>query len=134
MKRGLRAIILSAKEKGIPFIISTGPPAGANQQLEKVLGWVDELAWKAKVELRIAVISGEMDRAYLKEKIRTGSKIRRLVNIDRLSEYLSEEDIDKSEHIVAQMGPEPIMKALGWVILNGGKSSDSIIKKITKKY
>ena len=38
IKRGLRAIILPAKEKGIPFIISTGPPAGANKQLEKVLG------------------------------------------------------------------------------------------------
>ena len=112
IKRGLRAIILSAKEKGIPFIISTGPPAGADKQLEKVLGWVDELAQKAKVELRIAVISGELDREYLKEKIRTGSKIRRLVNIDGLSEYLSEEDIDKSEHIVGQMGPEPIVKAL----------------------
>jgi hypothetical protein len=112
MRRGLRAIILSAKRKGIPFIISTGPPAGGNRQLEKVLGWVDELAKEAKIELRIAVISGELDKEYLKGKIRTGSQIRRLVNIDRLPEYLSEEDIDKSEHIVAQMGPEPIVKAL----------------------
>ena len=112
IKRGLRAIILPAKEKGIPFIISTGPPAGANKQLEKVLGWVDELAKEAGIRLRIAVISGELDKEYLKKKIREGSKIRRLVNIDRLPKYLSEQDIDKSEHIVGQMGPEPIVKAL----------------------
>ena len=112
IKRGLRAIILSAKGKGIPFIISTGPPAGGNRQLEKVLEWVDALAKEAQIELRVSVIPGELDKNYLKGKIRNGSKIRRLVNIDRLPEYLSEEDIDKSEHIVAQMGPEPIMKAL----------------------
>jgi len=112
IKRGLRAILLSAKGRGIPFIISTGPPAGANQQLEKVLGWVDELAKEANLKLRIAVISGELDKDYLKRKMRRGSRIRRLVDIDRLPEYLSEEDIDHSEHIVGQMGPEPIMKAL----------------------
>ena len=112
IRRGLKAIILSAKERGVPFIISTGPPAGGNQQLEKVLGWVDELAKEANIKLRIAVISGELDKEYLKGKMRRGSQIRRLVNIDRLPEYLSEEDIDHSEHIVAQMGPEPIMKAL----------------------
>jgi hypothetical protein len=112
MRRGLRAILLSAKERRVPFIISTGPPAGGNQQLEKVLGWVSELAKEAKVEMRIAVISAELDKEYLKGKMRRGSQIRRLVPIDRLPEYLSEEDIDQSEHIVAQMGPEPIMKAL----------------------
>jgi hypothetical protein len=112
IRRGLRAILLSAKGKGIPFVISTGPPAGANQQLEKVLGWVDEVAKEANLKLRIAVISGELDRDYLKGKIRRGSRIRRLVNMDRLPEYLSEEDINHSEHIVGQMGPEPIMKAL----------------------
>jgi hypothetical protein len=112
IKRGLRAIILPAKRRGIPFIISTGPPAGGNKQLEKVLGWVDELAKEEEVNLRIAVISGELDKDYLKKKIRAGSQIRRLVDIDRLPEYLSEEDIDKSEHIVGQMGPEPIMRAL----------------------
>lgn len=36
---GSRAILLSAKERSIPFIISTGLPLGGNQQLEKVLEW-----------------------------------------------------------------------------------------------
>ena len=112
IKRGLREIILSGKEKGTPFIFSTGPPSGANEQLERVLGWVDELAKESKIKLRVAVISGELDKEYLKGKVRTGCKIRRLIASERLPEYLSENDIDESEHIVAQMGPEPIVKAL----------------------
>jgi hypothetical protein len=112
IKRGLRRIILSAKKRGIPFILSTGSPAGGNEQLEKVLGWVDELAKDAAIKLRIAVISGELDKEYLKEKLRKGSRMRRVVEVERLPEYLSEKDIDESEHIVAQMGPEPIMEAL----------------------
>ena len=112
IKRGLRKIILSAKEKGIPFIMSTGAPSGGNQQLEKVLGWVDELAKETDIKLRIAVIPGELDKEYLKEKLRKGSRMRRVVDVERLPEYLSEKDIDESEHIVAQMGPEPIMAAL----------------------
>ena len=34
---GLRTIILSAKRKGIPFILSTGTPGGGNRQLERSL-------------------------------------------------------------------------------------------------
>ncbi len=112
IKRGLRAIILPAKSRDIPFIISTGPPAGGNQQLERVLGWVDQIAKDGGVKLRIAVIPGELDKGYLKEKIKNGSRIRRLLEVDRLPEYLSERDVDESVHIVAQMGPEPIIRAL----------------------
>lgn len=112
IKRGLRAIILPAKRKGIPFIVSTGTPSGGNRQLERVSGWVDEIAKEGNIKLRVAVIPGGLDKEYLKEKIRDGAKIRRLVDIDTLPEYLSEEDVDNSEHIVGQMGPEPIMKAL----------------------
>lgn len=112
IKRGLRVIMTTAKRKGIPFIVSTGSPSGGNPQLERVLTWANEIAKDAGLKLRIAVIPGEIDREYLRQKIRAGEKIRRLVDVDTLSEYLTEDDIDACEHIAAQMGPEPIMKAL----------------------
>lgn len=111
-QRALRMIIVSAKRKGIPFILSTGSPGGGNQQLERSLQFVDELSKEMSIKLRVAVIPGELDKEYLKRKIRAGAKIHRLVDTDRLPEYLTEEDVDKSERIAAQMGPEPIMKAL----------------------
>jgi hypothetical protein len=109
---GLRTIILSAKKKGIPFIISTGTPGGGNRQLERSLGWVNDIAKEAGLTIKAAVIPGELDKEYLKQKIRSGSKMRRLVPSSGLPEYLSEEDVEVSTRIAAQMGPEPIMKAL----------------------
>lgn len=112
IKRGLRTIMTSAKKKRIPFILSTGSPSGGNHQLEKVLTWANEIAREEKINLRIAVIGGELDKEYLRHKIRAGVKIRRLVDADTLSEYLTEKDVNASAHIVAQLGPEPIVKAL----------------------
>jgi len=111
-KKDLRTIIVSAKRKAIPFILSTGSPGGGNRQLERSLEFVDEISKEANIKLRVAVIPGELKKEYLKQKIRAGVKIRRLVDTDRLPEYLTEEEVDRSERIAAQMGPEPVMKAL----------------------
>jgi hypothetical protein len=112
IKKDLRTIIVSAKNRGIPFILSAGGPGGGNNELERSLGFVNEIAEEAGINLKIAVIPGEIDKEYLKRKIRGGAKIRRLVNTDSLPEYLTEEDVDASERIAAQMGPEPVMQAL----------------------
>ena len=112
VKKGLRGIILSARKKGIPFIISSGSPGGSNVELARSLDAVDEISREANVTLRIAVIPGELDKEYLKEKIRSGAQVRRLVNTAGLPEFLSVGDVDTSKRIVAQMGPEPIIKAL----------------------
>jgi hypothetical protein len=111
-KKDLRTIIVSARREAIPFILSSGSPGGGNRQLERSLEFVDEISKEANIKLRVAVIPGELEKEYLKQKIREGSKIRRLVDTDRLPEYLTEEEVDISERIAAQMGPEPIMKAL----------------------
>ena len=112
IKKDLATIIVSAKKKRIPFILSSGSPSGSNLELERALVAVDEIAKEENIKLRIAIIQGELDGDYLKRKMRAGAKIRRLVDTDRLPEYLTEEDVDRSKRIVAQMGPEPVMEAL----------------------
>jgi len=111
-KKRFRATIVAAKRKGIPFILADGGGAGINRELERILAFVDEMSKEENIKLRVAVIPGELDKEYLIQKIRAGVKIRRLVDTEALSEYLTEEDVDRSEHIAAQMGPELIMKAL----------------------
>ena len=112
IKKDLATIIVSAKKKKIPFILSSGSPSGSNLELERALVAVDEIAKEENIKLRIAIIQGELDGDYVKRKMKAGAKIRRLFDTDRLPEYLTEEDVDRSKRIVAQMGPEPIMKAL----------------------
>jgi len=111
-KRDISLIISTAVENNIPFIFSGGSPSGSDIQLEGVLRIVDEICKERGYRLRIAVISGEIKKEYLISKLAQGTKIRRLVDTPRLSEYLTVEDVMASKRIVAQMGPEPIMKAL----------------------
>lgn len=111
VKRDLKLIIKAAKECGIPFICSVGG-AGADVHVEQVFNIINMITKELGLKLRLAFISGEIDKEWLKKKLLSGSKARRLVDIRRLSEYLTVRDVDESVRVVAQMGPEPIIKAL----------------------
>lgn len=111
-KRDIGLILEAAVEKSIPFIFSGGSPSGSNAQLEGVLRIVNEICTEKGYKLKVAVIRGELEKNYVKSKIKQGVRIQRLVDSDRLSEVLSVDDINQAKRIVSQMGPEPIMKAL----------------------
>lgn len=107
----LEVILMGAKRKGIPFVMSMGGPAGADIHLSAYLDQVDEICRRNKIRIKAAVVHGEIEKEYLKAKIRQGIKIRRAFEIPRLSEYLTVDDVDKAKRIQAQMGPEAIMSA-----------------------
>jgi hypothetical protein len=112
IRNDLRKIITSAKRLKIPFILSSGGPGGSNRTLSIAIGLVNEIAKEESLQLKVAVIPGELDKNYLKKKLRDGFKARRLAGTERLSEYLTEREVDEAECIVSQMGPEPIIQAL----------------------
>ncbi|MEM1983033.1 MAG: acyclic terpene utilization AtuA family protein [Sulfolobales archaeon] len=111
VKRDLKLAIKAAKEHGIPFIFSVGG-AGADIHVKEVFEIINQISKELKFRLTVAFVSGEISKEWLKRKLVSGSKAKRLVNFPRLSEYLTAHDVDESVRIVAQMGPEPIMKAL----------------------
>ena len=110
-RENVRPYLHFAKQQGVPFVFSVGI-AGGRDQLEECLERVDEITMEDDLPLRIAVIDGELDREMLAERIRNGAQARRAVESSHLSEWLTAEDVESAEHIVAQMGPEPIMAAL----------------------
>jgi len=115
IRRDLKILLKTAKSSGVPFIFSVGG-AGSDIHVDKVFREVDDISRELGIKLRIVFISGEIDKDWLKRKIAKGFKAKKLVDIERLSEYLTEKDIDESIRIVAQMGSEPIMKALDYVL------------------
>jgi len=136
VKRDLKLIISSAKSLGIPFICSVGG-AGADIHVEKVLKLVDEISREENLKLRIAVVSGEIDKHWLKGKITSGVLTRKLVNVERFNETLTIKDVDDSIRIVAQMGYEPIVKALDMGVdgvLTGRALDLSLIAALPLKY
>jgi hypothetical protein len=108
----LSFLLASAKKKGLPLIASMGAPSGTDYRLERTLGMISEGLKEKRVKFNAAVISGEIDKEYLKSKLREGEKVKRLIDHPSLPEYLSIEDVENSTSIVSQMGPEPIMEAL----------------------
>jgi len=111
-KRDLGLILRAAVEGRIPFIFSGGSPSGSDLHLAGVLEVVNELTRENGWRLRIGVVSGQIDKAWLKAKLRQGVRVPRLADYPGLSPELTESDIDECKVIVAQMGPEPIIEAL----------------------
>ena len=110
-KNNVRPYIKLALKKKIKFIFSVGI-AGGDIQLDECMNAVNEIAIEEGIRFKIAKISGEINKEYLKSLVQKGHKTTRAVNSDFLKESIDSEDIDSSEHIVSQMGPEPIVEAL----------------------
>jgi hypothetical protein len=108
----LEPTILGAMKHRIPFVLSLGGRAGADAHLEAYLQVVDEIAAASGKPIRAAVISGEISKDYLLERLAEGVRMPRLFNTPRLPEVLLAEHVHDSARIQAQMGAEPIMDAL----------------------
>jgi hypothetical protein len=106
----LRKILVASKERNIPFIFSTGSPSGSNAALSYSLRMIDEIASEKGLNIRAAVIPGEIGKEYLRKRIREGTPVKRMKEASTLSEFLTEKEVDETHRIVAQMGPEPMME------------------------
>ncbi len=111
VKADLRIILGLALRLKIPFICSLGG-AGADAHLEEALAIIGNLAKEEGWRFNAAIISGEIRKDWLRNKLKSGAKTYRLAPYERLSDELSIQEVERSSRIVAQMGPEPIMKAL----------------------
>jgi len=135
IKHDLEMMILAALEHHIPLICSMGG-GGSDRQLEWNLQIIDEIARERKLRVRAAVISGEVDKEFIKGKIAAEGKVESLDGHPRISEHLTEEDVDAASVIVAQMGYEPIVRALGMdvdVVLTGRASDVALAASLPLK-
>ncbi len=107
VKRDLTLMLKAACELHVPLIVGSAGGSGATPHLERDVRIVREIAREQKLSFKLAVISAEFEKDYLLEALRAG-------RIEKLgpAPAVTEEDILASTHIVAQMGIEPIMRAL----------------------
>jgi hypothetical protein len=113
-KEIIRQFVLAALDMDVPFIFSLGT-AGSDAGLEGDLRLVDEILREEKRKMRVAVISGEIDKAYVLKQIKQGKKITRLAIHPRFSENLTVKDVQEAINIIGQMGPEPIMQYIDMI-------------------
>ncbi len=121
VKRDLSIMIPAALEAGIPVMIGTAGGSGARPHVEETVGIIREIVEEQKLHFKMAVIQSEFEKEFVKEKIRRGD----IFPLGPVAE-LTEENVEESIHIVAQMGEEPFIKALesGADVILAGRSYD----------
>lgn len=123
-RRDLSVMLAAARAARIPLLIGSAITNGSNTTLELMVRLVREVAAEQKLSFKLAIISAEIDKAYLKGKIGEGP-------LESLGPdgALTAEAVDAAGPIVAQMGMEPFMRALeaGADVIIAGRACDDAI-------
>jgi hypothetical protein len=108
VKRDLEIMLCAGVPNKIPVVIGTAGGSGAEPHLAWCRDIVEEIAREKKLSFRMALIHAELDKGFIKEEFKQGH-----ISPLEPAPPLIEAEIDASTHIVAQMGIEPFIKAMG---------------------
>ena len=121
VKRDLEFMIRAGVERGIPVCIGTAGGSGGRPHLEWNREIIEEIAKESGLSFKFAVINAELPKKLIREELAAG-RIRPLEPAPELTEDV----IDDTTRIVAQMGVEPFIKAYknGAQVILAGRTYD----------
>ena len=124
MVRDLGLSLAAARRAEVPYVIGSAGTAGGDCHVDSVLEVLYEVARRDGHRFKLAVIRSEIDKQSVKQAIREG----RVRSMGKLPD-LSEEEVDQSTRIVAQMGMGPFIRAFegGAEVVIAGRSCDTAI-------
>ncbi len=125
VKRDLSIVLPAVLKEKVPFIIGSASTAGGEPHIQKTLGILKELAAENGYKFTVAIIRSEVDKEYIKKKLRQG----KVKPLGSLVPELTEEEIDNSARIVGQMGVTPFIRALEYKtdVILAGRACDTAI-------
>jgi hypothetical protein len=106
VKRDLRYMLVEGLKLGIPVVVGTAGGSGAAPHLAWCRQIIEEIAREENLSFRMGVIAADIDKETAKSALRAGK-----ISPMPYAPELTEEAIDASCHLVAQMGSEPLIKA-----------------------
>jgi hypothetical protein len=107
VKRDLDLMLQAARRLGIPLLVGSAGGAGAAPHLEWTRSIVEEIARERSLRFRMAVIPADVPKPVVRAALRAGR-----VEPMPCAPPLTEADLEATTHLVAQMGPEPLVAAL----------------------
>ncbi|MBN9885854.1 acyclic terpene utilization AtuA family protein [Salipiger abyssi] len=124
-KHDLEIMLVEAIERGIPLIVGSVFTAGGREQLYEGAALMKEIAAERGLSFKMAVIDAELDKDDLKRRISEGGQPETLGPEAPLDAAM----IDRCGPICAQMGVEPIIKALeeGAQVILCGRACDDVL-------
>ncbi len=122
----LETMLLAARARGVPMLIGSAGDTGSNSRVDRYVRIIQELAQKHGLKrFRLGYFYSEVDREYLRRKIRSGGTIEGLEG----RAALTESELDATSRVVAMAGAHPFRALLqqGADVIIGGRSSDAAI-------
>jgi len=107
VKRDLRFMLAEGLRVGAQIVVGSAGGAGAAPHLAWCRQIVEEIAREESLSFRLGVVHSDVEKEQLKSAWRAG-RTRPLAFVPDLTE----EAIDASTHLVAQIGHEPLVRAL----------------------
>ena len=108
-KRDLELIITEASKANIPAVIGSAGGAGGRIHVEHTLEIIREIIEEYHLQdLKTAVIWADIPKEFIRKK----QEEQKLEKLGSMVKELTQERLEKSSGIVAQMGHEPIVQAL----------------------
>ncbi|MDR2183219.1 MAG: DUF1446 domain-containing protein [Clostridiales bacterium] len=124
VKRDMEFMLAAAMAENIPVIIGTAGGSGADSHLAWNVDIIKEIAAEMGLSFKMAEISAQIDKEAVKQKFKEG----KLAGM-KAAPAPTLKDIEDSTNIVAQMGHEPIIKALeaGAQVIITGRAYDPTV-------
>lgn len=124
-KHDLSTMLRAARERKIPLIVGSVFTSGARKQLMDGVEVIREIAREHALSFRVAVIDAELDKTDLKRRVAAAGGLESLGP----EHGLGDEVIDRCGPICAQMGVEPIVRALeeGAEVVIAGRACDDVL-------
>ena len=123
-KHDLAIMLKAARARRIPMIVGSALTSGSHETLQQAVEIVQEIAREEGLSFRMAVVDAELDKADLKRRIRQGG-----IEPLGVEHALSPDVVDRCGPICAQMGVEPLIKALdgGADVVMAGRACDDAL-------
>jgi hypothetical protein len=124
VKRDLRFMLTAGVRRGIPVVIGTAGGSGARPHVDWCEAIIREIAAEEKLTFKMGIIYADVPKARVRRHLLKGE----IVPLTCVPP-LTKEALDESVNIVAQMGYEPIQKALaaGCQVVLAGRCYDPAV-------
>ncbi|MBU3145126.1 acyclic terpene utilization AtuA family protein [Clostridium sp. CF012] len=107
-KKDLSVLIKESRKHKIPLIIGSAGGSGARVHTQWTVDIINEILREENIKCKIAIIWADIPAGRVKEAIREN----KIKGLSQNVPMLTEELVDMTNGIVAQMGVEPILEAL----------------------
>lgn len=122
LRRDLRLVMEAARETGAPLLMGSAGTAGRRPQLDAVVEMMQSVALDRGLSFKLAIIPADIPVDAIKKQLRAG----KVLPCGAVPE-LTQEELDRSTGVVAQMGVEPFQRAIqmGADIVVAGRACDT---------